>query len=83
MKNAGKHSFRKTKKRMGKMAKSRKRLGVSKGAVRKHRMERGRENAPKMQKAPKGWVKASAVKIVTRNGKKVVLVRKPARKGSR
>lgn len=75
-KNAGRNSFRKTKKRMGKMAKSRKRLGVSKGAVRKHRMERGRENAPKMRKPPKGWMKASAVKIVTRGGKKVVLVRK-------
>ena len=65
MKNAGKHSFRKTKKRMGKMAKSRKRLGVSKGAVRKHRMERGRENAPKMRKPPKGWMKANSSPTLT------------------
>jgi hypothetical protein len=75
-KNAGRHSFRKTKKREGKMAKSRKRLGVSKGQVRAHRKARGTVENPAMKRTPKGWVKASAIKIVRRGGKRVLLVKK-------
>lgn len=30
----------------------------------------------KMRKAPKGWVKAKAVKVVKRNGKQVVLIKR-------
>ena len=39
-------------------------------------------NPPKLKRAPakSGWMKATAVKFVTRNGKRVVLVRKPGTK---
>ena len=43
------------------------------------RMRAVKKNAPKTKRAPRssGWIKAAAVKFVTRNGKKMVLVRKP------
>lgn len=39
-------------------------------------------NPPKLKRAPRksGWIAATAVKFVTRNGKRTVLVRKPRRK---
>lgn len=45
----------------------------------------GRANPGKMKRAPakSGWIKATAVKFVTRNGKKTVLVRKPATRRKR
>jgi len=82
-KNAGRGSFRKTKKREGKMAKSRRRLGVSKKQVADYRRAHARKNpAVKMKRVPKGggWQKATAVRFVRRNGRTVVLVRKPGAK---
>jgi hypothetical protein len=75
-KNAGPHSFRKTKKREGKMAKSRRRLGVSKGQVKAHRKARALKANPPKARIPKGWIKATAVRVVRRGGRRVLEVRK-------
>ena len=41
------------------------------------RMVKALGNPPvKMQKVPKGWIKAKAVRVVTRNGKKIVEVKR-------
>ena len=46
----------------------------------KRRKATRRKATTKTKRAPKssGWIKATAVKFVTRNGRKTVLVRKPA-----
>lgn len=37
---------------------------------------RKRKNAPKMIKPPKGWIKAKAVRVVRRGGKRIVEVKR-------
>lgn len=51
--------------------------GTKAKVLQVYKNNRRHGNLPvKMRRAPKGWIKAKAVKIVRQNGKKVVLIKR-------